>query len=237
VSLSGLFGPQPVSALSHLVAAGVALVAAIPLVRSGRGHPGRSLVLAIYAGCVVAALTISGVYHSLDPDGFARLFMQRLDHCAIWCLIAATFTGIHGIMWKGFWRGGVLGFIWSYALVGIVLKIFWFQAFFGALGLALYLGLGCVGVASAYKLGRELGWAGALPMLAAGLAYSAGAILDAFEPPPFLGPWLGAHEVFHFAVVAGIALQWLLIRKLLAVSAAAAATISPAPSTPTAAAA
>jgi channel protein (hemolysin III family) len=215
LSLSVLLGPQPVSSLSHLAAASVALVAAIPLVRLGRGCPARKLALTIYAGCVIAALAISGVYHSLHPEGSARLFMQRLDHCAIWCLIAGTFTGVHGIMWKGFWRWGLLSFIWGYALVGILLKILWFGAFAGKLGLALYLGLGWVGVVSIYKLSRQIGWAAALPLLYAGVAYSAGAVLDAANWPVPIGPWIGAHEMFHFAVIAGVALHWLFIRKLL----------------------
>jgi hypothetical protein len=43
-------------------------------------------VLTIYAICVIGTLAISGVYHWPHRDGFARLFMQRVDHCAIWCL-------------------------------------------------------------------------------------------------------------------------------------------------------
>jgi channel protein (hemolysin III family) len=213
--LSTLLGPQPVSALSHLAAAIAALLAATPLVRLGRGSLARKLALAIYAGCVIAALTISGVYHSLHPEGHARLFMQRVDHCAIWCLIAGTFTGVHGIMWKGFWRWGLLSFIWGYALVGMLLKIFWFGAFVGKLGLALYLALGWMGVVSIYKLSRQIGWAAALPMLYAGLAYSAGAILEAANWPVLIAPWVGAHEVFHFAVIAGVTLHWLFIRRLV----------------------
>jgi len=212
---SGVFVAQPVSSLSHLAAASAALVATIPLVRLARGYPGRRLVLTIYASCVVAVLAISGIYHSLDPNDPARMFMQRVDHCAIWCLIAGTFTGINGVMWKGFWRWGLLSFIWSYALVGIVLQIFWFPALRGNLGLVLYLGLGWVGVASTYKLSRQIGWGTTLPMIYAGVAYSAGAILDATNSRVLLVPGVGVHEIFHFAVVGGVAVQWRFIRKLV----------------------
>src|SRR4030095_1607932 len=119
-SFSLHLGCQPVSSLSHLAAASAALVATIPLLRLARGYPGRTLVLTIYASCVIAVLAISGVYHAFEPNSPARLFMQRVDHCAIWCLIAGTFTGIHGVMWKGFWSWGLLSFIWRYALLGIV---------------------------------------------------------------------------------------------------------------------
>jgi hemolysin III len=232
LSFSLLLGTQPVSALSHLAAASAALTATIPLVRLGRRHPSRTLALTVYATCVVAAMGISGVYHSLEPGSTARLFMQRLDHCAIWCLIAGTFTGIHGIMWRGFWRGGLLAFVWCYALVGIVLQIVWFPAVAGNLGLLLYLGLGWVGVLSIYKLSRQIGWPAALPLLYAGILYSAGALVDAFNWPARVVPGVGAHELFHFAVMFGVALHWLFIRKLLLAHAPKMVTLRPAPLVP-----
>ena len=99
---------MPVSALSHLVAAVVAGVAAPPLIRLGRGCPMRMMALAVYASCVVALLAISGTYHSLDRGGPARAFMQHVDYFAIWLLIAGTFTAVHGVMCSGFWRRGIL---------------------------------------------------------------------------------------------------------------------------------
>ena len=60
---------QPVSSFSHLIAAGAALAAAIPLVRLGKGNTGRVFALAVYASCVTAALAISGVYHALAREG------------------------------------------------------------------------------------------------------------------------------------------------------------------------
>jgi channel protein (hemolysin III family) len=208
-------GAQPVSSLSHLLAAIAALIATIPLVRLGGVHLHRRLAVAIYAACVTAAMTASGVYHALALGGTPRMIMQRVDHCAIWFLIAGTFTAVHGVMWKGFWGRGVLVFVWSYALVGVLLQVFWFRTFEGNLGLALYLGLGWVGILSMYKLARQIGWAAVLPVGYAGFAYSAGAILEALGWPVLIERWFGAHELFHFAVVAGILLHWQFIRSLL----------------------
>jgi channel protein (hemolysin III family) len=215
VSWAALLGCQPVSSISHLLAAGVAFAAAVPLVRLGRGNPTRILSLSVYVFCVVAALAISGAYHSLARGGSARIIMQRVDHYAIWLLIAGTFTAVHGVMCKGFWRGGLLAIIWTYAFTGIFLQVFWFDRFSGTLGLSLYLGLGWIGLASIIKLGRQIGYVGVLPILYAGFAFSSGAILEACNWPVVIAGWMGAHELFHFAVVVGIALHWLFIRKLL----------------------
>ena len=92
---------QPVSSLSHLAAAGVALVAGVPLVRLARGCRHRVFAVTVYVVCVVTTLAISGVYHSLDRGCSARTVMQRMDYFAIWLLIAGTFTAVHGIMWTG----------------------------------------------------------------------------------------------------------------------------------------
>ena len=77
----------------------------------------------------------------------------------------------------------------------------------------LYLGLGWVGVISIFKLGRQLGFVAVRPMWYAGIAYSAGAILEATGHPVLAHCWVGPHEIFHIAVLAGVALHWLFIRR------------------------
>jgi hemolysin III len=214
-SVQSAGGCQPVSSFSHLIAAGAALAAAVPLVRLGRGNTTRVFSLLVYVSCVVAALAISGVYHALAKGGYARHVMQRLDYFAIWALIAGTFTAVHGLMCRGFWRGGLLCIIWGYAAMGVLLQLVWWQRFSGHLGLVLYLGLGWMGFLSVIKLGRQIGYRQMVPVLVAGLMFSAGAILEACRWPVVLDPWVGSHEIFHFAVVGGIATLWLFIRRLL----------------------
>ena len=206
---------QPVSSYSHLVAAGAAVIAAVPLVRLARGNTSRTFALAIYVSCVTAALLVSGVYHSLARGGLAREIMQRLDYYAIWLLIAGTFTAVHGVACRGFWRGGILSIIWTYAAVGVTLQMFWWNTFSGTTGLALYLGFGWIGFASVVKLGRQIGYRQVLPVVYAGVIFSLGAILEACRWPVLIAGWVESHEIFHFAVILGIGTLWLFIRQLL----------------------
>jgi channel protein (hemolysin III family) len=221
-----------------LIAASVALVGAVPLIRRGRGSSARVLSVAIYACCVITSLAVSGTYHALAWRTSARALMQRFDHYAIFLLIAGTFTAVHGVMCSGFWRTGVLAFIWVGAVVGVLLQVCWFETFSGAAGLALYLGLGWVGVASVIKLGRVIGFRAVRPIWYAGIAYTAGALLEAFGQPVVVRGWIGPHEVFHGAVIAGVTLHWLFIRTLLvkhapgAAAASAPAAPPPAPALP-----
>jgi channel protein (hemolysin III family) len=210
---------QPVSSLSHLVAAVIALLAGVPLVRRARGCRHRVFAVSVYVSCVVATLAISGVYHSFERGCSARIVMKRMDYFAIWLLIAGTFTAVHGIMFSGKWRRGILTFIWSYVALAILLQVLWFRVFSGIPGLVLYLGLGWVGLFSIIKLGQRLGFAAVRPLWFAGIAYSAGAILEATGHPVLVHGWVGPHEVFHVAVIAGVAVHWFFIRRLLMVHA------------------
>jgi channel protein (hemolysin III family) len=206
---------QPVSSLSHLTAALVALGAGVPLVRRARGCRYRSSAVAVYVICVFLTLGVSGVYHSLTHGCAARAVMQRIDYFAIWLLIAGTFTAVHGIMFSGMWRRGVLTFIWTYVAFAMLLQVLWFRTFSGVWGLILYLGLGWIGIFSILKLGRQLGFRAVRPMWYAGVAYSTGAILEAAGHPVLIHRWVGPHEVFHGAVIVGVALHWAFIRRLL----------------------
>jgi channel protein (hemolysin III family) len=227
---------QPVSSLSHLAAAAVAVVAGVPLIRLARGCPNRVSSVAIYVFCVITTLGISGAYHSLDRGCTARAVMQRMDHFAIWLLIAGTFTAVHGIMFSGVWRRGVLIFIWSYVAVAMLLQALWFRVFSSTAGLVLYLGLGWIGIFSVVKLGRQLGFAVVRPLWYAGVAYSAGAILEAVGHPVLIARWIRPHEIFHVAVIAGVALHWTFIRQLLVTHAPALPAPGVAPALPVAAA-
>jgi hemolysin III len=206
---------QPVSSLSHLVAASAALVGAVPLIRLGRGSTVRVAAVAIYACCLVTTLIVSGTYHAMAWHSSARDVMQRFDYYAIWLLIAGTFTAVHGVMCRGFWRTGVLAFTWGYAICGVLLQIFWFNVFSGVWGLVLYLGLGWVGATSVIKLGRQIGYRAVRPIWYAGIVYSTGAVLEACAPPMLVRHWVGPHEIFHVAVIVGATLHWLFIRDLL----------------------
>jgi channel protein (hemolysin III family) len=212
-SIPGFF--EPISSLSHLLAAAVGAAGAISLLRHGRGGRARFVAVAIYAFSVVTLLAISGTYHSLPDGGHLRGAFRRLDYGSIWLLIAGTFTAIHGVMHRGRWRSWMLGAVWTLAAAGIVLQTVRFELFSGPAGWIFYAGVAGVGVLSIVKLGRQLGFRAVWPIWTAGLVYAVGAALEARRFPTLIAGSVGPHEVFHFAVLAGIALHWKFIRQVL----------------------
>ncbi len=180
-----------------------------------RGHRGWVAAVSVFVFSVVFLLSMSGVYHLLDNGGSARTVLQRLDHAAIFGLIAGTFTPVHVILFKGFWRWGILVLIWVLAITGMTLKTIYFQELPQGLGLMFYLGLGWVGIFSAYLTHKLHNFTVIKPLVYGALAYTVGASLEFFKMPVIIPGVIGPHELFHIAVLAGITWHWNFVSSLI----------------------
>ncbi|QBQ55048.1 PAQR family membrane homeostasis protein TrhA [Nitrosococcus wardiae] len=199
---------EPFSALSHLLGAGVFLLLSFPLLRLGGGNLPKLMALGVFALASVFMLSVSGIYHGLSPKGG---ILQRLDHSAIFILIVGTMTPIHQMLFQGVMRWGWLLLVWLIAITALTLKNVFFTSFPEGWGLALFLGLGWLGAVSVGILWYREGSAFIKPLLAGGLAYTVGAVLEFAGQPLFLREILGPHELFHLAVLIGLGFHWKFI--------------------------
>ena len=181
------------------------------LLRRGWGNLGRVFFLWVFAFAGVFLLSTSGVYHLLTPGSGGRAVLQRLDHCAIFVLIAGTFTPVHGILFRGWLRWLPLVLIWSAAATGITLKTIFFDDVSEWFGLTLYLGLGWIGIASGVLLYCRFGYAFVRPLLRGALAYTLGAALEFQRWPIVIPGVVHAHELFHLAVLVGLFCHWRFV--------------------------
>jgi channel protein (hemolysin III family) len=172
--------------------------------RQGRGSIPRQIALGTFVLSGVFLLAMSGVYHLLSLGGTGHRVLQRLDHAAIFTLIAGSFTPVHWILFRGFGRWGVLLLIWALAATGITLKVIFFEDIPEWLGLALYLGLGWIGLASGITLWRRYGADLVIPLVYSGLSYTVGGVLEFLRLPVVIPGVLGPHELLHLGVLAGI---------------------------------
>jgi channel protein (hemolysin III family) len=211
---------DPVSSLTHLVGALIALVAGVPLVWRGvrakdtlrsERHRLRIASLVIFVGSAVLLLSMSGVYHLMDRHSPGRAVMQRLDHAAIFFLIAGTATPVYAIMFRGGWRWGMLTLLWVLAFVGVTLKSIYFAAFPQNVGVVLYIAMGWLAGISMVLLAKRYGVAFVLPLLLGGVVYTLGAVVEMIEPRPLLRAVFRSHELFHLAVLGGLTWQWRFI--------------------------
>lgn len=205
---------EPFSALSHLIPAAIFLVLAPRLISRGRGSAWRVVCLSVFAFAIVFQLAMSGVSHQLEQSSTGARVLLVLDHAAIFFLIAATFTPIHGILFTGFLRTGALIFLWTSAITGIVLKSIFFAQTPTWVGASLYVILGWMGLVSGIALFCRYGYKSMHLLLYGGLAYTFGLIFEIitaklqFQPIP---GFIGGHEIFHLCVLSGMAFHWKFI--------------------------
>jgi channel protein (hemolysin III family) len=196
---------EPVACLSHLSGAAVFAVVTWLLAARGRGDALRVASLVVFGAGGVALLTASGLYHIPSPASPLKEIFRRIDHAAIFVLIAATFTPGHAILYRGTLRWRPLALIWSACLLGAVWKTLYLDQISPAAGILVYLMLGWVGAVTAFALGRRYGANLVAPLMWGALAYTVGALVQYLQRPAIWPGVVGPHELFHFAVLAGIA--------------------------------
>lgn len=207
--LPGLY--EPFSAVSHLVGAGLFVLLGVLLLRRGRGDARRTAYLGVYAAACVLLFSMSALFHMTVEGGTAHRIAERLDHAAIFVLIAASFTPGLGLLFDGPARRWPLALLWGAALAGVAVKTVYFESVPRWLGLALYLGLGWVGALPTIALWRRYGFGFVAPLIWGGVAYSVGGAMNlAGWPKPVPGV-IHAHEVFHLTVIAGALFHWRFI--------------------------
>jgi hemolysin III len=199
-----------------LAGALLALVGLIVLLATAAstGRLDQLVAFGIFGFSMIGLYLASSLYHllPLSTVGVARL--RRLDHMAIFVLIAGTYTPFCLLALDGGWRWGLLALIWSLALCGVSLKLFW-MGVPRWLSVALYLGMGWVAVIAAPALLRAVPAGGIAWVLAGGLTYSAGALVYGIRRPNLVPGVFGFHEIWHLFVVAGSACHyWAVLRYL-----------------------
>src|SRR5437660_11683735 len=92
---------EPFSAISHLGGAVIFVALGAALLWRCRSNGTRLAFLGVFAVACVLQFSLSGVFHMLVRGGIAQRVFERLDHGAIFVLIAATFTPAHGLLFHG----------------------------------------------------------------------------------------------------------------------------------------
>jgi len=193
---------DPFSALTHLGAAAASVGATIYLVLATRGSWGKCVSLGIFGSSMMALYTASGLYHLVRVTPVERVFYQRLDHAAIYLLIAGTYTAICGNLLTRGWRWGTLVPIWTIALAGVALKFAYFRIP-APLSTSVYIGMGWLACVAYRPLARVVSHRAMFWVVLGGVLYTAGAILDLFGRPVLVPGVIGAHEIFHVLTVGG----------------------------------
>jgi hemolysin III len=195
--------------VSHFWAFFVALVAGGVLVATA--PDGRAtLAAAIYAGSLAALFGISALYHRVDWGPAARRWMRRLDHSAIFLLIAGTATPFTLLVLSGPFATALLIAVWAGAAAGIIVELFWVDAPKWATAI-VYLSVGWIGALGFPGIVARAGVAAGALIALGGVLYTAGAIVYARQRPDPNPAVFGYHEIFHALVIAAAAAHFAAV--------------------------
>jgi len=158
---------------------------------------------AVFGATLVILYSASTLYHSVRGER-AQALCQKLDHAAIFLLIAGTYTPFALVTLRGPWGWSLFGVIWGLAAAGVALK-FWFAGRFRIASTLLYLGMGWLVVIALRPLVTALPRGGLAWLFAGGLCYTLGTVFYLARRMPY------HHAVWHLWVLAGSACHWVAV--------------------------
>ncbi|CAA9491978.1 MAG: FIG01964566: Predicted membrane protein, hemolysin III homolog [uncultured Rubrobacteraceae bacterium] len=185
-----------------LVASIVGFVVLVSLAAE-RGETWHVVSAAVYGTTLVSLYAASTLYHALKGTG-ARDVLRLLDHCAIYLLIAGTYTPITLVSLRGNWGWALFGAVWALAVAGILFKAF-ATGRFGYLSTVAYVLMGWICIIALKPILLLLSPGAIALLLAGGLSYTAGTLFYQWERVPY------SHAVWHLFVIAGSVCHFLAI--------------------------
>ena len=201
------------SSLSHLLGATMALAGALVLALRSQ-TPALLAVSLIYGLSMTFMFSASALYHAFKTEEGGNGFWRRLDHLAIFFMIAGSYTPICYVHLTGGWRWSILGVQWGLVLLGMVFKLLYIGAP-RAVTAVIYLVMGWVVVIPLGRLVESLSTGDLLLIFSGGLSYSLGAVFYAIKRPNPVPGLFGFHEVFHVLVLMGAGIHYLAMYRVL----------------------
>jgi len=195
---------DPFSGFSHLVAAIASVAGLVLLIFQALdfGDTQDLVGFIIFGSGMIMMFLASAIYHLYNGKSEVIVHLKRLDHIAIFIMIAGGYTPLCLSPLRDDYGYALLSSVWGVAIVGILLKVFWLHAP-RILSTGIYLFLGWACVFAVYPMLNNMTSTALWWMLAGGLSYSFGAIVYGTKKPD---PWpgiFGFHEIWHLFVIGG----------------------------------
>jgi len=201
---------EPVNTLTHFIAFLTAIAGLVFLIVSTWDEPPKLLVMTIYGTSLVLLYGASSLYHWIKTSPRKELILRKIDHVAIYILIAGSYTPVFYYGLGGAWRWTMLIAVWVLAGIGIILKMFLLNVP-RTVSTAFYLSLGWIALVPFAMLVKTIPLGGIIMMVTGGVVYTVGALIYATKRLNFFPNRFGFHEIFHLFIVAGSVTHYLMI--------------------------
>jgi hemolysin III len=160
------------------------------------------------------------VYHASKKSDNDMTIWRKLDHIAIFFMIAGTYTAVCGVYLPPVWFYPIVSAQWGIVLFGIFFKFFFLNAPRVAYTI-IYLAMGWMALIPIKVLYTAMGSGQFALLLGGGLAFSVGAVFYALKKPVIVRNRFGFHEIFHVMIVIGASLHYVLVYRAFGIMRAA----------------
>ena len=193
---------------SHLLGLLLAAIGAALLLDKtlGAGDLAKAAAAIVFSLSMLALYAASTLFHS--TRGAAKLFWQRADHCAIYVLIAGTYTPLALVTLEGAVGWTLLGVVWTAAIAGIVRELCAGQG--SRPSVATYVGMGWIGLLAVVPLVARMDGGGLVWLLVGAVFYTAGTIF--YRNPRGIRH---AHGTWHLFVLGGTVSHYVAISSFI----------------------
>ncbi|MCX7028223.1 MAG: hemolysin III family protein [Spirochaetes bacterium] len=161
----------------------------------------------LFCASMISLYLASTLYHAAR-DKTVKKRLEVFDHCAIFALIAGSYTPFCLVGLKGAWGSSLFWVIWGLAFAGILFKLF-FTGRFKLVSMLLYIGMGWLVVIAAGPMGRSLSKPTIVWLAAGGLAYTLGTVFYLNRKLPC------THAIWHVFVMLGTAAHGVAVATLI----------------------
>ncbi|MDH3354783.1 MAG: hemolysin III family protein [Chromatiales bacterium] len=193
------------NSISHLIGAVLALAGLVILVAqaSFQGDPWKIISFTIYGLSLFLLYTLSTLYHSLR--GRAKQIFKKLDHIAIYLLIAGSYTPLTLVTLHGAWGWSLFGIIWGLAIIGIIVDSLHKKGS-RVIQMIIYLLMGWLILVAMYPLVEALPKNALMMLVLGGIFYTGGIVFYALDEKV-----THAHGIWHLFVLAGSISHYLVM--------------------------
>ena len=209
---------EPGSAITHFIGMLMAIFAAVPLLIKAAHEPSRIYVisLAVYSASMILLYAAITTYHTFDISAKINTILKKCDHMMISVLIAGSYTPICLLVLKGKTGLILLAIVWSFAIIGILIKAFWVYCPKWVSSI-LYIGMGWTCVLAFTQILNSMSRTSFIWLLIGGIIYTVGGIIYALKLPIFNSKHknFGSHEIFHLFVMGGSMCHFVVMYALL----------------------
>lgn len=203
-----------VSAYTHLAGAILSIIGFFALIikafNTGRFEVEISVI--VFGLSMILLYSMSATYHIIDPSyEKIKQLLRKLDHIMIFVLIAGTYTPICLINLKDMIIGNVLLIVvWSIALVGLFIKLFWINAP-RWIGTSLYIAMGWTVIFVIKPVAANLSSSAVFWLFLGGAVYTIGGLIYGLKKPNLTFINFGFHELFHLFILLGTLCHFIMI--------------------------